>query len=244
MMSVELLVERKADSEQARSQTSLAYSRIKRAIIRCELEPGSPVTEEELAERFNVGRATVRPALQRLRQERLIHAVSIRKHVIAPLTLTDAQDLFATRQLLEPPAAKLAAGRIDAERLRRLDELSEIRYQPGDDESAERFVAANTEIHATIARSSGNELLAELIVTLLDRYERLNHLSHMLRDRSTEASHEHHELVHALFERDGERAQRVMSAQISAARSFVIDAMISSRSVQAVNVFSSDSRGK
>ncbi len=45
-----------------------AYQLIKRAIIRCDLEPGQQVREEQLADRFGVGRATVRPALKRLYQ--------------------------------------------------------------------------------------------------------------------------------------------------------------------------------
>lgn len=241
-MTIDALTQRGLDPLQKVSQAELAYSQIKRAIIRCELEPGSPVTEEELAERFNIGRATVRPALQRLVQERLIQAMSLRRHVIAPISLKDARDLFATRQLLEPTAARLAAGRIDPDRLRRLEELCETHYRAGDRESAEEFLAANTEIHVTIARASGNDLLADIIVDLLDRYERMNHLSHMLRDRNTEASHEHHELVNALIAGDGARAQQVMSEQIAAAQLFVIDAMISSSSVQGVNVFASDAR--
>ena len=239
-MSLELLTEPELDPLQKPSQAEFAYAQIKRAIIRCELEPGSPVTEEDLAERFNIGRATVRPALKRLFQERLIHAMSLRRHVIAPITLKDAQDLFATRQLLEPAAAKLAAGKVGGDHLRRLNELCETNYRAGDRTSAEAFLAANTEFHVTVARASGNDLLVEMIATLLDRYERLNHLSHMLRDRNTEASHEHHELVEALISGDGERAETVMTVQIVAARSFVIEAMISSKSIQEVNVFGSD----
>jgi DNA-binding GntR family transcriptional regulator len=219
-----------------RSQAERAYELIKRAVIRCELEPGSQVTEEELAERFSIGRAAVRPALKRLYQEQLVHAASLRRYVIAPITIKEAQDVFEMRMILEPPAARKAAGKVDAAQLRRLDELCRAHYEAGDRDSAETFLAANTEFHVTVARASGNTLLAETIAMLLDREARLNHLSHMLRDRNADAFHEHSELVDALVAGDGDRAERVMADGIRAARSFVLEAMLSSHSVQSVNV--------
>jgi len=109
---------------------------IKRSIIPCELEPGQQVTEEQLGTRVGVGRAAVRTALKRLYQERLIHGLSRNRHVIAPITLKHVNELFDVRLPLEPPAARMAAARIDAELLRRLEELCGTRYEIGNRESA------------------------------------------------------------------------------------------------------------
>jgi DNA-binding GntR family transcriptional regulator len=228
-----------AGDEGAAHQGSLAetaYDLIKRAIIRCDLEPGQQVTEEQLAERFGLSRSTVRPALKRLYQERLVRTISRHRYVIPPITLKDAQDLFDLRLLLEPAAARRAAGRVDAAQLKRLDELCQAQYHLGDRDSAEAFLRANTEFHVTVARASGNDIMAEMIASLLDREERLNHLSHMLHDRNEDACHEHHELVEALVAGDGARAERVMAAQIWSARAFVLEALTSSPSIQSVNV--------
>src|SRR4051794_14938933 len=95
------------NGRQSLAQT--AYDTIKRAIIRCDLEPGQQVTEEQLAERFGLSRATVRPALKRLYQEQLVRTITRQRYVIPPITLKDAQDLFELRLLLEPAAARRAA---------------------------------------------------------------------------------------------------------------------------------------
>ncbi len=166
--------------------------------------------------------------MKRLYQQDLVHAVSLRRYVVAPITLREAQDVFEMRMLLEPAAARKAAGKVDPVHLRRLNELCQIHYRAGDRESAELFLAANTEFHFTIARAAGNEILAETIAAVHDRYQRLNHLSHMLRDRNIEAYHEHSDLVEALESGDAEKAEQVMARQIAAARSFVIDALVSS----------------
>jgi DNA-binding GntR family transcriptional regulator len=213
-----------------------AYEQIKRAIIHCELEPGQQVTEEQLAERFGFGRANVRPALKRLYQERLIQTSTRQRYVIPPITLKDAHDLFEIRLILEPPAARRAAGRVDGPLLDRLNELCSATYRIGDEDSAEDFLRANTEFHVTVARASGNETLAELIANVLEREERINNLAHTLRDRNEVAHHEHQELVDALVSGDGDRAEAVMADQIRAAKTFVIGALTSSPSIQQVNV--------
>lgn len=218
------------------SMAEAAYQRIKRAIIRCDLEPGRQVSEEQLAERFQLGRAAVRPALKRLYQEQLIQTISRNRYIVSSITLKDAHDVYDLRLLLEPEAAKRAARRITPEQLRRLGELAEAQYDPGDRESAMRFLLANTEFHLTIARASGNDMLAEVITNVLDRAERINNLSHSLIDRNHDAYQEHHSLTEALAEGDGERAEREMADQIRSARLFVIEALTSSPSIQSVNV--------
>ncbi len=222
--------------EPGRALAEVAYDQIKAGIIRCELEPGRQVTEEQLASRFGVGRAAVRAALKRLYQERLVQLASRQRYLIAPITLKYVHDLFEIRFLLEPAAAKLAAGRLNPSQKQRLRELSESQYVLGDPKSAEEFLCHNTEFHGIVAQASGNDELAAVIVGLLDKIERVHHLGHLLRDRNEEAFHEHHDLLDALIEGEGERAEAIMREQIAAARGFVIDTMITSPSVQSVNV--------
>jgi DNA-binding GntR family transcriptional regulator len=216
--------------------SELAYKRIKRAVIRCDLEPGQQISEEQLAERFQLGRAAVRPALKRLYQENLIQTITRNRYVVSSITLKDAHDNYDLRLLLEPVAASRAAKRITAAQLQRLKELCEAQYLPGDRESAEIFLAANTEFHVTIAEASGNSALAAVVAGVLDRTERLNHLSHILLDRNYDARTEHQALTDALAQGDSDAAERVMAEQIRAARAFVIEALTSSPSIQSVNV--------
>ena len=214
-----------------------AYAAIKRDIVRCELKPGNLVTETGLAGRYDVGRAAVRSALNRLFQEGLVQPVPRQGYLIAPITLKTVRDLFAVRVLLEPEAARLAAAQAGPAELERLAGLCDAaRYQLGDSASAEEFLRLNTAFHVGIARASGNERLAGIIASLLDEMERLFHLGLMLRDRNDEMYHEHHDLVEALMAGDGERAARVVVEQIEAARRMVTDALLTSDSILMMNL--------
>jgi DNA-binding GntR family transcriptional regulator len=218
------------------SMANMAYDTIKRAIIRCDLDPGQSVSEAYLAQRFGLSRAVVRPALKRLFQEQFVQMAGGQRYVIPPITLKDVLNVFELRILLEPAAARQAAGRISAEDLDHLRDLCAVQYRPGDRESAETFLKSNTEFHVTVARAAGNDLLTEVIQNLLDREERFNHLSHMLNDRNAAALHEHSELVEALVAGDGDRAERVMAAGIESARTFVVEALLASPSIQTAHV--------
>ncbi|HEV2528174.1 MAG TPA: GntR family transcriptional regulator [Thermomicrobiales bacterium] len=217
-------------------QTEAAYQAIKRGIITCAIPPGQQVTEEQLAERFGTGRGAVRTALKRLYQEQLVQTISRQRYVIPPITLREARELFEVRMLLEPVAARRAADLIAASDIARLRTLSESHYDRGDVSSSAKFLAANTEFHVTIGRASGNVLLADLISNLLDRVERINHLTHALVDRNVDARDEHLALVQALEDRDGAQAERVMGTQIDATYRFVLEALTHSPSIQSASV--------
>lgn len=213
-----------------------AYSRIKRDIITCVLEPGQNFTEEKLAEEYGVGRAAVRSAVKRLYQEQLIQFGPGKRYAIAPITLKHAQDVYQMRLLLEPEAARMAAGQLTEEYIDLLQRLGTAQYELGDRQSAAEFLRSNSEFHVNVAKASGNEIMAEVVASLLDRAERLNHLSHMLGDRNEEAVHEHYELLDALITGDGDRAEYVMREQILSARAFVMSALTSSPVIQSMNV--------
>lgn len=221
----------------SRTRADYAYEVIKRDIVRCDLEPGSQVTEVQLAKRYNIGRAGVRTALSRLHQDRLVRSVPRKGYIIAPITLKGVQDLFAVRLLLEPEAVKLAAGQIDASRLQCLDrQLRKARYQLGDRESAVAFLRVNTEFHVTIAAASGNDRLAELLADLLNEMERLFCFGLMRRDRNEEMYHEHHELIEALIAGDGEQAEQIARDQILTSQTMVVDALYSNPNLQSVSL--------
>jgi DNA-binding GntR family transcriptional regulator len=227
---------RRKVTEQTGRLSDRAYERIKRDIIVCSLEPGQNFTEEQLADEYGVGRAAVRSAVKRLYQEQLIQVGPAKRYAIAPITLKHAQDVYQMRSLLEPKAARMAAGNLSREQIEQLEYLGTAQYKPGDPKSAEDFLRSNSEFHVQVARASGNEIMAEVVASLLDRAERLNHLSHMLGDRNEEAVHEHHELLDALSRGDCDRAEEVMRQQIESAKNFVLMALMSSPVIQSTNV--------
>jgi DNA-binding GntR family transcriptional regulator len=208
-----------------------AYERIRHEIITCAIAPGTEIAEAQLVAHYKLGKAPVRMALNRLAHDGLVRAIPRRCYRVTEVTLKDMHDMFELRLMLEPAAARMAAGRVDAQRLRALDEVCRAGYQPGDARSTSRFLDANKAFHVEIARAAGNGRLADAVEQLLDEMTRLLHLGLGLRNRSQEMQREHRALVKALTHADSGTAERICREQIEAARGMVLSAILTSSSV-------------
>lgn len=211
-----------------------AYERIKHDIIVCALAPGTEISEAQLCAHYRLSKAPVRMALNRLAHDGLVRAIPRRGYRVSEITLKDIHDVFELRLMLEPAAARMAAGKVNAGRLRALDEVTRSGYQPGDPKSTSRFLEASKAFHVAIARATGNARLADAIEQLLDEMTRLMHLGLGLRNRSQEMSREQRALVKALARGDGDTAERICREQIEAARGMVLSAILASSSVMNV----------
>lgn len=211
--------------------TDRAYERIKHDVITCVLAPGTEVSEPQLCLQYHLGKAPVRMALIRLAHDGLVRAIPRRGYRINPVTLKDIQDIFELRLMLEPLAARMAAGRIDSSRARAMEDASGSGYQMHDTHSITRFLESNKSFHVAIADTTGNARLSGMISQLHDQITRLLHLGLGLRNRSAEMQHEQRALLKALLRGNGENAERLAREQIEAARSMVLSAVMSSRSV-------------
>lgn len=218
----------KQDIADETSLSDQAYEVIRRDILTCALAPGQPISEASLCGRYELGKAPVRSALSRLRQEGLVSASPRRSYVVAPITLRDVQELYALRLILEPATARLAAGKVDARRLERLDAICRKGYTPGDPASTLRFLEANREFHLQVAEAGGNQRFVRLLGQVLDETTRVMHIGLGLRNRNSEMQHEHHALLEALQRNDGTAAASIAESQVAASRDMVLSGLLDS----------------
>ena len=204
-----------------------AYDRLRRAVTTLELAPGAGVSEGQLVEAFGFSKAAVRAALARLRSEGLVVAEPRRGHVVAPLTIRDVLDIYDLRLLLEPPAAEAAAGRLPPEELARLQALADPPVDPDDEDSVERFIAANRAIHLALVEAAGNARAALIVERLLDDSERARRVA--LRsgaaNRGTRAREELQSVLSAVAAGDGAGAAELMAGAIAAFRDELVAAL-------------------
>ena len=220
----------KSEGEPAaeRNLNDIAYGTIKDDIISCALQPGEDVSEGVLAARYGLGKAPIRSAMMRLRQEGLVVSRGRQGNAVSAVTLRDVQEIFQLRLVLEVTAVRLAAGKVDGARLRALNEAAHAPYSPGDRASESAYLRANREFHSYVAQSSGNQRLAALVVGLMEQHERIVHLGLALQNREHEFHHFHDDLVAALIEGDGERAARLTEAALRGGQKKVMEALADS----------------
>ena len=211
-----------------RNLNDIAYRTIKDDIISCALQPGEDISEGVLAARYRLGKAPIRSAMVRLRQEGLVVSRGRQGNAVSAVTLRDVQEIFQLRLVLEVTAVRLAAGKVDATRLRSLNEAAHAIWSPDDEASESTYVRANRELHRYVAESSGNQRLAALVVGLMEQHERIVRLGLALQNREHEFHHFHDDLVDALIEGDGDRAARLTEAALRGGQRKVMEALADS----------------
>jgi len=200
------------------------YLAMRQAILSCSMKPGSMLTEAALMEQFKVGKSTCRLALVRLTQDGLVRSVPRHGYVVVPVTLKDVEEVFALRLMLEPEAARLAAGKVDANALMRIDRAG--RANTASRNKGNRvgfFLDANREFHLTIAMASGNERLVKSLSGLFDEMTRIVALGFTGQDDNPEIDDDHRLLVEALAADDGKTAARIARRHVEKFRDMTLE---------------------
>ncbi|MCX4097119.1 GntR family transcriptional regulator [Nocardia sp. alder85J] len=181
------------------------HEQLRDAILSAEFRPNHRLVEEELAERLQVSRTPVREALLRLRQEGLVE--QRRGWIVRDHAPEELLEIIEARAGVEAHTAHLAAERIGAAELTRLEELiAEMESPPP---TRAKLNELNGEFHRIITEASGNALL-----TQFHRRTKLNYWNLTQPVVFTPADDEvvnaqHRLLVSALRARDAETAGRV-----------------------------------
>ena len=87
------------------STVSMVASRVREAIARGEIAPGSQLGEVDYAARLGVSRGPLREGLQRLAQEGLLVAHRNRGHFVIEMDPETIVDIYVAREAVERAAA-------------------------------------------------------------------------------------------------------------------------------------------
>lgn len=193
-------------------QKAQVYEQILMDIILGCLPAGARLEERSLAQRYGAGLAGVRSALNRLALEELVVRKARAATLVRTLDLQEIRQTFEVRRLLEPHCAALAAGRNCSEEmaaLRRIFDGAHDALEAGDHKSV---VLMDLRFHAILARSSGNCVLARLLVALQHKAARFwaHVLANTRLDTSLAEISEHLAIVDAIERQDAEGARQAM----------------------------------
>lgn len=143
------------------SRTEQVYEAIVDDICTGRLSPGSPLRQEQLAERFSVSRQPVQQALLLLKNQGLVREFGRRGLEVAPVDRDFVRHLYEMRALMDGFAARAAAGRHSAEWARQAGELVRAGQQAYADRAYAQMITADVEFHRGVVEAAGNPLLTE-----------------------------------------------------------------------------------
>ena len=197
-----------------------AHDRIRRDILNGEWFPGEKLQIEAVSERYGIGMAPVREALNRLSSEGLVERKSQRGFFVATISMEALEELVKTRIWLETLALRESILRGDEaweeqlvlsyHRLARTH-----RRMPADAgrELSEEWELRHKEFHMLLLDGCGSSWLLGFCSTMMDqavRYRSLSMNVHPSLQRREGALAEHEALLRAAIERDADLACRLL----------------------------------
>ncbi|MCA9260594.1 MAG: GntR family transcriptional regulator [Planctomycetales bacterium] len=185
-------------------------------IVSGEYRPGMRLKTTLLASELGVSRTPVAKALARFSADGILEQTHNHMAVVAASAADWLRQVHALRVLLEPPAARMAAGNLPHDVVEDLVLLTnDSRPRPGDQWQA-AALTLDFALHLSVAFACGNAPLATAIQNCWS-YKRLSYsLADGCRSGLRREHREHAEILGALTEGQGERAERLMSEHLQA----------------------------
>lgn len=193
------------------------YERLRDDILSCALQPGTPVHEQALAQRFEVSKSPIRDALLRLHEQNLVDVLPRKGYRVRPISLSDAVEMYELRLMYERECALRAIEHASDAVLAALDEF---RAGPRGRDMA-KWLAYNRRFHLAIAAACGNARLARASAEIIEQFDRLTYVGVQSAGEAIDMRQfaaEHGGIIDALQARDRRRTGALIRAHIEASR--------------------------
>lgn len=148
--------------------SDLVMDTVRNMIVDGRLPAGERISEVQLSGELGVSRTPLREALARLSNEGALDAVPRIGYFVRPLTVSEFEQIYSIRPILDPEALRLA-GLPSPERMKR---LSEINQKIEKARAADAIIDLDDEWHLELVADCPNKVLIDLIKQFARRTRR------------------------------------------------------------------------
>lgn len=208
----------------------VVFEEIQRLVTDGELQPGDRLpSETELAERFGVGRSSIREAMRALQLLGVIEVIQgkgtfVREPGILPLVIDWTRiaqigiisEVMEARQFMEVILAQLAAERATDEDIDAL--RAALEHSRESIPNLETNIQAGVDFHLALADASHNQVLALMYRTIRDLYLETARQTRTSRQVAEDRLHDHERILQGIIARDPEAAAQAMREHLEKAR--------------------------
>lgn len=200
-----------------------ALLQLRELILSGELAGGSRIAELAIVERLGVSRTPIRAALMRLEQEGLLQALPNGGYVVQTFSERDIADAIELRGTLEGLLARLAAergapGMVLAEARQCLDRIDVVLAASAlDDEGFSAYVTFNSQFHSLVWEMADSPTITRQLEKVLSLpfaspsgFVVVQAHSSRARDMLVVAQDQHRQVLEAIEQREGARAEAIM----------------------------------
>ncbi len=187
---------------------------LRRAILAGDMVPGQRLVEAELAEQFDVTRASVRAALVDLAADGLVERIRNRGARVRTVSVSEAVEIYECR-MVEGLCAAKAAERVTDAQITQLLALGEQLHAAVQAAEPLKYSELNRQLHDFVRDISGQDTAAELLTRLNAQIVRHQFRLALQSGRPQVSLGEHLALVEAIAARDPQRAEAAAGVDVA-----------------------------
>ncbi len=202
---------------------------IQKLIAGGQIRPGDSLPSElELAERFGVGRSSIREAMRVLHLLGVVEVIQgkgtfVREPGILPLVVDWSRisqmgitsEVMEARQFMEVLLAQLAAERATGEDIEALRQS--LQHSEETLSNMETNIRAGVDFHLALADAAHNQVLALMYRTIRDLYLEIARRTRITPEIARDRYHDHEHLLQAVINHDPEAAAQAMKEHLDKA---------------------------
>jgi DNA-binding GntR family transcriptional regulator len=194
------------------------YEALREGILSGALVPGQQLSVPELSRQLKVSRSPVREAVLQLVADGLALEQPRKGVVVATIEIRDLLEIHEIREFTEALSARLCAERIDQSGIATLRGILDRQRASVELDDASGYFETNTAFHDALGAFTGNARLRDILLSL-EGQMRIG-LKRVSSDREQRRRGviEHAQILKAIEQRDGDRAERLMKEHIAKTR--------------------------
>lgn len=201
------------DGKLSRSTTAIDVARVlKQRILAGHYAEDQFIRQELIAQELGVSRIPVREALAQLEAEGLVVREKYRGALVPKLSVTEIEEIYALRLMIEPYLLRAAIAQIGAEQI---EHLKAIVDRSRETQDMTTWAGLNMEFHRTLYEAAGKPLSLQLLDNLLMRADRYLKMQRFLSTQTqAESDAEHQRILDAVITGDADAAVDALCSHI------------------------------
>ncbi len=199
------------------------FEQVKGMILRGEIPAGKRIIESEIANLMGISRTPVREAVHKLEAEGFLKALPKGGYVVRGLSLSDIEETFDIRSILESFAAYLAAIRYTDKELLPLNEKIDEFQRHLDRHDLKELTRINTDFHELLYALSRGPRLIKMIHGLRDEIFLLRKLILNSEEMAHLSNKDHKEIIKAIKKREAKKVEMLVKEHILRGKEFVLN---------------------
>ncbi len=187
---------------------------LKDNIIRLEMEPGSSISDREVAAKLSLSRTPVREALLELAKAKVVEIYPQRGSVVSLIDYDLVEEAYFVRSVLETAVVELACERANEDSLAELESNVKLQKFYQQDLVVEKLMELDDEFHRLLFKMTGKLQAYEMMKGMMVHFDRVRNMAlGTMKDKSLVEEHE--KILTAVGERDPGAARKVMTIHLS-----------------------------